>query len=67
MPKKSTRGDHSVFIQPETTTADSYAMVQPGQPDCLIVDHSDAGTTIYPAAEEDTVLFRPRLYCVPED
>ena len=67
MPKRSTRGDRNIFIQPETTTGESIASLHPGQPDCLTVGHSDADPTAGGVAEDQAALFRPRLYCVPED
>ena len=56
-----------MFIQPETTTGESIASLDPGQPDCLTVGHSDSDPTADGAAEDGAALFRPRLYCVPED
>jgi hypothetical protein len=67
MLKESTRGDRNVFIQPETITGESHASAQPGQPDCLTISNSGTDSTDDGAAEDEAVLFRPRLYCVPED
>jgi hypothetical protein len=67
MPKRSTHGDRIAFIRPESITGEPRFSIQPGQPVCLTVSHSGADSTADEAAEDEAVLFRPRLYCVPED
>jgi hypothetical protein len=67
MTMKLIRGGRKASVQPESANGEVQASIQPNQPAHLLVSESTPIITIDPSVEEVAALFRPRLYCVPED